>query len=400
MKKTLTLALCLLLTGLAGAFAADKPVELIFWHYYNASAKYIEAQVKIFNDSQTRIKVVPRFVPRDELMKQYTIGIVGGNLPDLGLIDNPEHAAYAAMGLFLDITDRFNRLSDKDQFFPGPVKSPVYNGRLYGLPLRSNCLALYYNADLFKAAGLQPPVTWADLTADAAKLTRAGTYGLAVSMIRNEEGTFQFLPWLLSAGGRFDKVNSPEGIKALTLVTDLVKKGYISSEVLNWNQNDVEKQFASGRAAMMINGPWVIGTVKADAPALHWGVVKLPKDKVYASVLGGENLGIMASTKHPDEAWEFLEFITGDANGTLNKDMGTFPVRKDILAKSSYWSSDPILQLFGEELQYALPRGPHPQWPEISAAISLALNEAATGTKTPKQAFDDAQTKIDKVAKK
>ena len=64
------------------------------------------------------------------------------------------------------------------------------------------------------------------------------------------------MPWLLSAGGSVDNLTSDESKESMTYLKDLMDKGYISKECINWTLADAEKQFASGQAAMMINGPW------------------------------------------------------------------------------------------------------------------------------------------------
>ncbi|MBZ4646506.1 MAG: extracellular solute-binding protein family 1 [Clostridia bacterium] len=375
-------------------------VELSVWHYFGSTdGPIFEGMCEEFNKSQNKIVVKPEFVPREELLKQYTIGLVADKLPDVGMIDNPDHASFAAMGLFEDITDRVKQWGGGDQFFEGPMKSAIYKGRIYGLPQNSNCLALWYDVDMLKAAGVEVPQTWDELAEAAKKLTKDGVYGLAISAPKNEEGTFQYLPWLLSAGADIEHLDSPEAIKSMAYLAALVKNGYMSKEVINWTQADAEKQFATGKAAMMINGPWNIPAVKQDAPNKKWAVAKVPKDKTFASVLGGENFGIIKGRK-VDAGWEFLKYISSpEMSKKYAEGTGKFSPRKDVMQDSTVFKSDPILSVFVDQLQYAMPRGPHPKWPEISTAISTALQEALTGAKSAEQAMKDAQAKVSEMLK-
>lgn len=388
-------------TSTASANSSGK-TKLTLWHYFDGQQqqKAMEDLANKFNASQDKIEVSVEFVPRAELTKQFTIGLVADKLPDIGLVDNPDMASFSAMGLFADITDKYNALSYKDQFYPGPITSCQLDGKTYGLPLGSNDLALYYNKDMFSAAGLQPPTTWDELKTDAQKLTKPGTtYGLAIAAPKNEEGTFQYLPWILSTGAKFNEMGSAAGIKSLTYLTDLIKDGSMSKEVINWTQNDLEKQFVTNKAAMIVDGPWIINTVKADAPNLNWGVVKIPKDSVYSSDLGGENWGIIKG-HHEAEAWEFIKFTQQkDVMVEYTQAFGYIPSRKDIAESDDNVTKDPIMKVFLDELQYAMPRGPHPKWPQISDAMSTAMQEAFTNAKTPEQAAKDAQVKIDGVLK-
>jgi multiple sugar transport system substrate-binding protein len=398
-----------LLTGFSYKTSAGKSkaagagkTKITVWHYFDGQAqqKAMETLANKYNSSQDKIEVSVEFVPRAELTKQFTIGLVADKLPDIGLVDNPDMASFAAMGLFADISKQMNAYPDKDKFFPGPISSCKLNGKYYGIPLGSNDLALYYNKDMFAAAKLKPPTNFAELKIAAKKLTKAGTtYGLAIAAPKNEEGTFQYLPWLLSTGAKFNQVGSVQGISALTYLTGLIKDGSMSKEVINWTQNDLEKQFVTNKAAMIVDGPWIISTVKADAPKLNWGVVKIPKDKVYSSDLGGENWGVIKG-HHEVEAWEFIKFTQQkDIMNAYCADFGYIPSRKDIAESNDKITKDPIMSVFLDELQYAMPRGPHPKWPQISDAMSTAMQECFTNTKTPAKAAQEAQVKINAILK-
>jgi len=389
-------------TGDSTKAASTEKTKLTLWHYFDGQQqqKAMENLTTKFNASQDKIEASVEFVPRAELTKQFTIGLVADKLPDMGLVDNPDMASFAAMGLFADISDKVNAFPDKDKFYAGPIASCQLDGKYYGLPLGSNDLALFYNKDMFTAAGVQPPTTFEELKIVAKKLTKTGTtYGLAISAPKNEEGTFQYLPWLLATGAKYNEVGSDAGISGLKYLTDLIKDGSMSKEVINWTQNDLEKQFVTNKAAMIVDGPWIINTIKADAPNLNWGVVKIPKDKVYASDLGGENWGIIKG-HHEAEAWEFIKYTQQkDIMNEYIAEFGYIPSRKDIAESNDKITKDPIMSVFLDELQYAMPRGPHPKWPQISDAMSTALQESFTNTKTPEQAAKDAQVKIDAILK-
>ena len=139
--------------------------EVTLWHYFEHEADALNKMVKQYNESQSDIYIVPTFVSREELMKQYTIGAVSGELPDIGMVDSPDMASYISLGVFEDITDYLSDWPDLEQFYPGPMASAKdADGRIYGLPNNSNCLALLCNMDILKAAGVEnPPTTWEEL---------------------------------------------------------------------------------------------------------------------------------------------------------------------------------------------------------------------------------------------
>jgi len=376
---------------------AGEKKKLTLWFYFEGKTQFdvIKTLTDGFAAQNAQIEVEPVYIPFADFKKRLSVGIAAEELPDIVIIDNPDHAAYAAMGLFADVTDALADWPDKGQYFDGPWKSASYEGKQYGIPLGSNNLALYYNEKMLQDAGVTPPATWDELRETAKKLTKDGVKGLGISAPQNEEGTFQFLPWLLSTGANFDKV-SGDGAKAFGVLAGLIEDGSMSKEVINWTQSDVMKQFAAGKLAMMVNGPWQIPDLEKTAPDLKYGLAFIPKDKQYASVLGGENLGVVDGP-NVAEALEFIKYVASpEVNKKFAQDFGYFPARKDIAA-DPYWSENPKLKVFAENMANAQPRGPHPKWPEISNAISEALSRSLTLSTTPEEAASGAQAKIDKI---
>ena len=403
-KRIAVVAIAALMAGSltnVGTVAAAEPTEITFWHYMSEDkeGKFVNEAIEEFNNSQDEVHVTAQYLPREELMKQYTIGVVSGELPDCGMVDNPDHASYASMGVFEDITDLYNSWDEAD-FMEGSINSCYYDDKLYGLPWGNNCLGLFYNKSMLEEAGVEVPTTWAELEAACEKLTTDTCKGLAISAIGNEEGTFQYMPWLLSAGGSVDNLTSDESKESMTYLKDLMDKGYISKECINWTQADAEKQFASGQAAMMINGPWQFSGLSDDAPDLEYGVAKVPKadDGDYASVLGGENVAICKGA-NVEASWKFLTWITSkEESAKICEAIGRYSPRADVDVQEMY-KDDPLNATFAEILPTAESRGPSPVWPEISEAIYSAEQEVLSGQKDVDTAMSDAQAKIDALDK-
>ena len=108
MKKILAIALALVMCFSLAAFAmADGPVEVELWHYFDSSndKDMINQWVDEYNSIQDRIHITATYVSRPELMNQYTIGALSGELPDIGMVDSPDMASFISLGVFDDITD-------------------------------------------------------------------------------------------------------------------------------------------------------------------------------------------------------------------------------------------------------------------------------------------------------
>lgn len=376
--------------------SADGKTTITFWHYMSEDkeGQFVNAAVEEFNSSQDEVYVEAQYLPREELMKQYTIGVVSGDLPDVGMVDNPDHNSYASMGVFEDITDLYENSGDQ-HFLEGSIGSCYYEGKLYGVPWGNNCLGLFYNKTLLEEAGLEVPTTWSELETACEKLTTSDCYGLAISAIGNEEGTFQYMPWLLSAGGSVYDLDSDASKESMNYLKELIDKGYVNSECVNWTQADAEKQFASGQAAMMINGPWQFSGLEQDAPDLEYGCAQVPKadDGDYASILGGENIGICTGA-NKEAAWKFISWITSkEKSAEICKSIGRLSPRDDVDSDALY-EGEPNWQVFAEIMPNAQSRGPAANWPELSQALYTAEQQVFTGQKDVDTAMSEAATTI------
>ncbi len=214
-----------------------------------------------------------------------------------------------------------------------------------------------------------------------------------------EEGTFQFLPWAQMGGATYDNINTEGAVEALATWKEIMDEKLASPDTLTNSQWNATATFNAGNAAMAISGPWEIDRMLADAD-FDWGVALLPVPEEGAersSAMGDYNWAIFSSTKHPEEAFEVLEYFVSQ-DDTMFENYGQIPARSDIaIPPTGNALKDAALATFVEQLKYAQPRGPHPQWPKISKAIQDAIQATLTGQMDPQAALDQAAEKISSV---
>ena len=371
--------------------------EVSVWHYFEHEAEALEKVAEDYNASQNKIHITCTYVSREELMKQYTIGAVSGELPDIGMVDSPDMASYISLGVFEDIDEQLQEWGELDQFYTGPLSScKDAEGKLHGLPNNSNCLALLCNMDILNAAGVEnPPTTWDEFYDVCKKVTDAenSVYGFAMCAIGNEEGTFQYIPWLHSSGADVSTLGSDEAAKSLDFLAQLVKEGFMSKEVVNWGQGDALNAFAAGKAAMLESGTWQVAQFDSGDVEINFNYkyALLPKDEEYASVIGGENFGVCTGTDAKEECVDFLKYMmTAQNNADWCETAGKLPVRSDAAELKEFWTEDERYAVFNEAMNYAVARGPHESWPTISEAIYTAEQAALLGEKSGKEAMAEA----------
>jgi multiple sugar transport system substrate-binding protein len=372
--------------------SAQDAVTLTWWDYYDGSnADALEAQLATYKDVAPNVTIERTYIPFADLKQKLLQGAAAGDLPDIVIIDNPDHQAFASLGVLEDVTDRVTAWGQASAYFEGPWNSTVFQDRNYGIPDNSNCLVLWQNDDLLSAKSVATPTTWDELTAAVTAVSENDVYGLAVSGVKSEEGTFQWLPFLWETGADIPTIDSDGGRKALQLWTDYVANGWMSKAILNWKQSDVLGQFQNGKAAMMVNGPWQIPSLRTDTPDLKWSVAVLPQETQAASILGGENAALVAGGSNIDAAWDLLLWRqTDEPLKSYLLQAGKLPSKAD-LAQDEAWTGDPVINVFIEQLKVAKPRAYGDQYPDISAAIQDAIQAAVSGESSVEDALAKAQ---------
>ena len=352
----------------------------------------LDAQIARFMEANSNITVERSTVPFAEFRQQLIQGAFAENLPDIVLIDNPDFHAFAALGVLADLTEQVDAWGEADLYFPGHWSSTVYHDANYGIPVFSNCLAWFMNSDMQAETGVATPTNWDELREAAAALTTEDRFGLSLSAKLSEEGTFQFLAFLWSAGSDLATINDEGGQKALQLWVDLVNDGYMSQGVLGWGQWDAKDEFGNLRAAMNMNGPWVLGSLTGDYPDVNWEASAVPGDAVTTTILGGENYGVTAGSQNVDAAWEFISWTQQPDNyKQFLTETSQFSSRMDLI-DDPYWADedDAVLSVFQEQVQVARARAYGPNYLEMSTAVQEALQAAISGESSVKDALDRA----------
>lgn len=406
-KRLLTtgIAAMSLIAAAMPVYAEEGPTEVTLWHYFDASAdaQAIVDWVDEYNSLQDDIHITCTYVSREELMNQYTIGALSGELPDIGMVDSPDMASYISLGVFEDITAQLEEWGEIDQFYEGPLSSCMDSeGNLYGLPQNTNCLALACNMDLLAAAGYDHvPASLDEFKEMVAATTNPDddVYGFAMCCISTEEGTFQLLPWLRSEldgeGVNVDNLTAPSAVNGLSVLGDFVANGYMSKECVNWTQADAFNQFAAGKAAMGEVGTWHLAQTDTIGDAFNYEFCLLPTgdEGTSTSTIGGENFGVCSGAENVDGCVDFLKWLCSkEKEGEWAVTAGKIPTRQDSTADYTYEQEG--FQVFVDEMNYAQARGPHAEWPTISEAVYTASQSVFVDGTDPADALASAMEKI------
>jgi multiple sugar transport system substrate-binding protein len=342
--------------------------------------------------SKLGITVQRETVPGDTLIAKVLQQASSKTLPDVLMLDNPDVQQIAATGALAPLNDMG---LTGDGVIQGMNDATSYQGKLYGLAPVTNTIALFYNTQMLQEAGVQPPKTWDELKAAAKKLTKPGRYGIAFNANATYEGSWQFLPAMWTNGGDETDLKSPQVAEALQLWVDLVQSGSASKSVINWTQGDAKDQFAAGKAAMMVNGPWQIPAL-AKTPNVKWDVVTFPlnkPDQTPVAPLGGEawTVPLNKDQAKQQKAADFVKCLNSDENEMAwAKARFTLPTKTALL--DQYAKEVPSMKAFAEQVKTARARTGKlgDKWPEAAKVIYQAIALALTGKASAQDAFKKA----------
>ena len=190
--------------GASGAADSAGGITMSFWSRDSNQAQ-VRALVDAWNATHDN-KIEVTVIPGGEYMTKVGAAAAGGSAPDIIAVDLIYVPQFAAAGQLADITEMAKSLPYFDKLSPSHVRLATYEGKIYALPFNAEGSILLWNKGLFKEAGLDPekaPTTWAEIAADAAKITALGDdkYGYYFSGACAGCNAFTFAPLIWAGGG-------------------------------------------------------------------------------------------------------------------------------------------------------------------------------------------------------
>ncbi len=264
-------------------------VNMIAAQYGNETAAWWADFVTKFEAEHENIDLTVDVVSWNDIYTVVNTRIANGEAPDLLNID--VFADYQADGLLLPAKEWVSE-ETYAKFFDSFLAESIVDDTVWAVPDLASARALYYNADILKAAGVEVPKTWEELrtVCEAIKKYDANIYPWGVDMTTDEgQACFAYYAWN-NGGGFVDAdgnwtLNSAENVEAVEFITGLVKDGLTNTDPTTETRYDLQDMFAAGKVAMMI-GPNQISKYCESNGTVNYAIAPLPTngDKPGASV--------------------------------------------------------------------------------------------------------------------
>jgi len=303
---------------------------------------------------------------------------------DLFMMDVIWPAEFAAAGWALPL-DAYFVPSKRNLFLHATIEAGTYQGRIFGVPSRIDSGMLYYRKDLLEKYGFSPPRTWQELVQQAKvilegeRATHPALRGYSGQFKQYEGLVCDMLEFVESGNGSFlskdgthSTLATPETIRAVEFVREQIVHDLATPAVLTYQEPESLAVFVQGKAVFHRNWPYAWGL--ANDPrhsniAGKVGVTVLPHfpNGQSVSALGGWLYGISAYSKHPDEAWAFIEFMTSaEMQKYFAIHASLAPSRIALYEDADILKANPQYQDLFPVFQTAKPRPRTPVYPIVS----------------------------------
>ena len=409
--------------GNGGSGGGSGPIELTMWMGYTPPPPEdqavenlsLQAILDAFNtEHDGQIHVTMQYVNSDNSLQKATVAMQGNEQPDIAYMYGTNMAQLAQAPKLVDLTDRVQEAAfNWDDFFPGERAASTVDGKVLGIPALVDNLAVVYNKDVFKQAGVAEPTadwTWDDLRAAAKAVTDPANkiFGLAFPADGSETTVWEYEAMLWEAGG--DILNSDNtkavfneagGVRALSMLQGMQQDGSLYLD-FHPDAGKSENLFNSGNIGMIITGPWDL----SGFPDANYGVQVMPSFDAggnHETIAGPDNWVIFDNgTDRVNASWEFLQYLASP-DVILQDSLATahLPTRASVEQMPGFSEFDtkfPGVGDFAANLSNVKKARPQiPQYPQVSGFLGQAVVSVLLGQAEPQAALDAAAQQSDGV---
>ena len=390
-------------TPKGGSGSSSQTVVLNCWKGPNSEdeAQLWQAIIDKFQAENPGIRVDFLVTPWDTYVEKYTAAFAGGSPPDVFHLGDIFYPPFAEQGVLADLTS----------YAPASVKDMVgydlmhYKGKLYGITFNAFASALFYNVDIFNAAGLPVPTTWDEFRSTAKALTKNGIWGFSGNIYR---GFGQILiPFIMQSGGTMMNAamtelnfGTAEKQRGIQLMMDMIDIDRSIPKINDYSEDEFNNLFVNGRSAMIIAQIQSTDEFKLMNPDLNFKIATVPvgpaSDPTLARAQYGcvEGLHMAQASKYKDQVWKFIDFVTirGESKSYLKRlnFFSGFPA----IDAQMFDMSDHDIQVAAEGVKNMFLYPASPQMNEILPEYDLMVEEIFYKTKSIMQAYNDCNAKV------
>ena len=303
--------------------AAEKvaPVVINFFHWKQEEKDTWDKIIKSFEDANPGITVNLEIMPEAQYYTTLQTRVMAGEGLDVFEV-NPgsRFETFKRSDSFMDLSDQ-PFIADLNPVFLGGGQS---DGKQYAIPMSKSFVGLFYNKTLFDKLNLKAPQTWDEFLNVCETIKKSGTEvigtGLAdaftstwpfIDMLTSNSDDLQIYPKLLAGEAKF---TDPLFVDVVSPLVELAQKGYWMKNANGTKYDQSISLFATEKVAMLNNGTWAIGAIRAANPDLDFSIFIMPspKGKLIAGVAPAQAICVFKETKNKEASLKFVNYIFGE----------------------------------------------------------------------------------------
>ncbi|MFI6932845.1 extracellular solute-binding protein [Streptomyces sp. NPDC050287] len=389
----------------AAAKASAKPIDaspatgtVTVWAA-QGDADVLEKVIKPFKAANPDVTVKFTLLPNADYYTKLQSAIAAGKGPDVAQFFPESQAQFLGQSVLQPVPDG---LVDPGSFFKSLWDAGVVDDVAYTVPWYAYTYALVYRADLAKKAKVAAPATWDDMVPFLKALQRAGAgHGLGADIgwdIFNGQDVAMYA-WqaggsLLSSDGKWT-LDSPAMADALRYNASFFTSG--TADTAGPTFLDAQPYFVSGKTAMMITGPWVVGQLDTAAKkdgwtASHVATAPLPAGPSGSvSFSAGGTWGVLADSGNSEASWKFVRYLTKPST-----QVAQYKAYSSLPAVISAWgdpaiAGQPLLDAFLAQLKKTRAFPQVSTWQQVATRLGKEMEAVAKGRQTAEKAASNVQ---------
>ena len=399
-----TLAACSKGGGGGAGAAASGTINALFMQQAAYSTTDIQGMTRAFVQANPSVKVNPTFVAYEALHDKIVAAAPAGTY-DVVLMDVIWPAEFGSKHEVVDVTDRMPS-GWKSEIFPGALQTAEYNGRFYGVPWILDTKYFFYNTRMLQKAGVAVPKTWDEVetVAKALKSKKVVQYPLIWSWSQAEAVICDYAQLLGAFGGKFlDDAGKPAfntggGLQALQFMKQTLDSGITNPASTESLEEDVRKVISQGQAAMALNWTYMFALgndPKESRVAGQIAVAHTPSGTAGSPGCNGSMaLCIASASKNQDTAWKYIEFLTSQKIQDQYAKL-SLPIWKSSYDEPKVVNTLPeVVAVAKTQLNDMILRPQITDYNRASQILQASIQKALTGRTSPKQALDDAASRM------
>jgi multiple sugar transport system substrate-binding protein len=359
-------------------------------------------------DIEVRIQQLPWTAAHQKLLTAFA----GDATPDLCQLGNtwiPEFVALKALEPLEQSLAR-SAIVQASDYFPGIWDTNIIGGTLYGVPWYIDTRLLFYRRDLLAEAGFaDPPGSWEEWSRMLAAIkTRVGPERYSVLLPLDEFAPLLVLAIqqpepLLREDGRYGNFRSPGFRRALAFYREAFQRQW-APPITGTQISNVWDELGRGYYSFYISGPWNIGEFKRRLPPEQqgtWMTAPMPgPDGPGASLAGGSSLVIFRRSRHKQDAWLLLEFLSSpEIQQRFYQLTGDLPPRRSTW-RAPELASNVYAHAFREQLERVKPTPKVPEWERIVTDMRLMAERVVHGDRSVEEGAADLDRDVDAILQK